>query len=141
MALGDTQLAGKCRINEAYNYIWMGQYIEARRIIRTQVYDAEQGSTRTEFESTYFAREASVRAFKLLPCVTLCFARNVFAFSMDVGAGDHWARAGCRVASIRRTSQATMTLRFLRTEESNSSNESDSPRTPRTLLRCLAPLY
>lgn len=39
MALGDTQLAGKCRINEAYNYIWMGRYIEARRIIRNQVYD------------------------------------------------------------------------------------------------------
>lgn len=38
MALGDVQLAGKCRINEAYNYIWMGRYIEARRIIRTQVY-------------------------------------------------------------------------------------------------------
>ena len=37
MALGDVQLAGKCRINEAYNYIWMGRYIEARRIIRTQV--------------------------------------------------------------------------------------------------------
>ncbi|CAM9183765.1 unnamed protein product [Laminaria digitata] len=37
MALGDLQLAGKCRINEAYNYIWMGRYIEARCIIRTQV--------------------------------------------------------------------------------------------------------
>lgn len=36
-ALGDMQLAGKCRINEAYNYIWLGQYAQARHIIRAQV--------------------------------------------------------------------------------------------------------
>ena len=36
-ALGDLQLAGKCRINVAYNYIWLGQYAEAQRIIRAQV--------------------------------------------------------------------------------------------------------
>lgn len=35
--LGDLQLAGKCRINVAYNYIWLGQYAEAQRIIRAQV--------------------------------------------------------------------------------------------------------
>lgn len=33
------QLAGKCRINVAYNYIWLGQYAEAERIIRAQVGD------------------------------------------------------------------------------------------------------
>ncbi|CAN0484781.1 unnamed protein product, partial [Ectocarpus sp. 8 AP-2014] len=32
-ALGDLQLAGKCRVNVAYNYIWLGQYDEAQRII------------------------------------------------------------------------------------------------------------
>lgn len=36
-AIGDLQLAGKCRINVAYNYIWLGQYAEADRIIRAQV--------------------------------------------------------------------------------------------------------
>lgn len=36
-ALGNSLLAGKCRINEAYNYIWMGQYAQARRIIRDEV--------------------------------------------------------------------------------------------------------
>ncbi|CAM9434368.1 unnamed protein product [Ectocarpus sp. 12 AP-2014] len=36
-ALGDLQLAGKCRVNVAYNYIWLGQYDEAQRIINAQV--------------------------------------------------------------------------------------------------------
>lgn len=36
-ALGDLQLAGKCRVNVAYNYIWLGQYDEAQRIIHAQV--------------------------------------------------------------------------------------------------------
>eukprot|EP00752_Nemacystus_decipiens_P006436 g5797.t2 len=36
-ALGDLQLAGKCRVNVAYNYIWLGQYAEAQRIIRAQI--------------------------------------------------------------------------------------------------------
>lgn len=36
-ALGDLQLAGKCRINVAYNYIWLGQYAKAQRIILAQV--------------------------------------------------------------------------------------------------------
>eukprot|EP00903_Cladosiphon_okamuranus_P012565 g11764.t1 len=36
-ALGNLQLAGKCRINVAYNYIWLGQYTEAQRMIRAQV--------------------------------------------------------------------------------------------------------
>ncbi|CBJ29841.1 conserved unknown protein [Ectocarpus siliculosus] len=36
-ALGDLQLAGKCRVNVAYNCIWLGQYDEAQRIIHAQV--------------------------------------------------------------------------------------------------------
>ncbi|CAM9666678.1 unnamed protein product [Scytosiphon promiscuus] len=36
-ALGDLQLAGKCRINVAYNYIWLGQYGKAERIVDAQV--------------------------------------------------------------------------------------------------------
>ncbi|CAB1117137.1 unnamed protein product [Ectocarpus sp. CCAP 1310/34] len=36
-ALGDLRLAGKCRVNVAYNYIWLGQYDEAQRIINAQV--------------------------------------------------------------------------------------------------------
>lgn len=35
--LGDVKLASKCRINEAYNYIWLGQYGQAKRILLAQV--------------------------------------------------------------------------------------------------------
>lgn len=49
-ALGDMQLAGKCRINVAYNYIWQGQYAEAQRIIRAQVGQSRYISLRRYFE-------------------------------------------------------------------------------------------
>lgn len=45
-ALGDLQLAGKCRINVAYNYIWLGQYAQAQRIIHAQVGHVEHISLR-----------------------------------------------------------------------------------------------
>lgn len=48
-ALGDLQLAGKCRINVAYNYIWLGQYAEAQRIIRAQVGHDQDVSLRRYF--------------------------------------------------------------------------------------------